>query len=327
MTMKRFLMTALAGLTLSIGATRPAAAQVDDVLDRLAESALGFARGCDYSEYLSTAQDIAKGWDVISNLANWRPSTGTTVVPVTDIFSNLLQAGAREAAMESTKKQAEGLIYQLEQTCQMVMQVDETNRIHRIYQAGHFNVGNSLDWLASSVSVPDSVTLGTDEPNLGIDFATRYEAVTPQNDFPNDTIFKAVSQTMYSTLEAADGLLRSLDQIHEEIMTLKDELRLRAVPGENTAWICPEGYPGESGFDSASALGLETDDSGRPICGPVPPARAQQIMAAAEVMKVQLMAIAQSAEARNLETQAVALMADNQERRQDNHSDKRVLAY
>src|SRR5690606_17964223 len=140
--------------------------------------------------------------------------------------------------------------------------------------------------------------------------------------YPNDTIYTTINQTMYATLDAADDLLTSLESIEKDIDDLKDQLLLRAElqtddNGNATGqWICPDGYPGSSGFRNPSDVALETDSNGYPICGPASPARSQQIIASAEILKVQLLSIAQSAEARNLEVQAVGLMADNQKRRQ-----------
>lgn len=303
---------------------------VDDVLDALKDQALGFARGCDYASYLNAAQQIANGWDFIANLQNWRPSRGHDVIPVVSFLSEAFEAGTRTAARRSAEAQAEGLIYQLEQVCQTAMQVDETNRIHRIFQAGHLNIGNAIDYLFRSDSAIIRITPGTEEGSLNQDFAATYESLTPDPRFENDTIYHAITSTLYASLEASDNMLKSLEDIQEDINQLKDDLKLRATPDTsgNFTWICPEGYPGEGGFNTRFDLdpALESID-GVPICGPVPPARAQQILAATEVLKVQMMAIAQAAEARHLQVSAVSLMADNQLRRQRNFLSKKGEAF
>jgi hypothetical protein len=304
----------------------PAAAQSTGFLEDLKREALGFARGCDYVEYLNAAYSLAENWDVVKDLTNWRPSSGVRGIPVTDYISAIFQRGAEVAAKNSAESQAKSLMFQLEQTCQLVEQADEVNRMRQLFTARNFNIGKALDWLKETLADVDlERTPGTTEDSLGRDYASIYEPLLPYGKLEQDSIFRGMQSVLYSTVEAADDMLRSLTFIQRDLNRLREELLLKAEPardddgniryrGGAIIWECPEGYPDPS--DPSSGLG--TDPDGVPICGPASPERSQQILAATEVLKTQLMAIQQAAEARQLEMAAVRLMSDNHHRKERN---------
>lgn len=294
-----------------------------EFLDQLKAEALGFARSCDYLKYLEAAQTIAGEWPLVKSLFDWKPS-GKVGVPVTDPLAFIASLAGSHAAEESVEKQGQSLIYQLEQVCQLALQADETNRIYQIVHAGRIDIGNALNWLRDQISIEVNISeIADTSSNFGVDYARAYERIIPPEIFSTDTVFAAVMDVIYSTLRASEEMIRALHRIENELKILKDQLRMRAEAerrGGKIVWTCPEGYPGSSGFTAsqAASLGLEFDETGIPICGPASPERAQQILAATEILKAQIATIQQAAQARMLEIEAARLMVDNHHRREKN---------
>lgn len=274
--------------------------------DFLKERSMGVVKGCNYMEYINLANRVRSGWEAYRQWDSWKQARDWAV-PFLDLLSMLYRAGGVMAAKKSAEYEGEGLIYQLEQLCNVAAQAYEINRQHQILEAGRLNIGNALDWLVDATDDLFKTPPGSARDRVLAQWAMLYDDAIPSLSTQQDSLWKLLSGTLRETLQASDDLHQALEKVQQDINVLRDSLFLRADYKDNK-WTCPEGYPDPNRPDVQYYKGSR-------LCGLVSPERSQQLLAHIELLKTQLKAIELAAQARGLEVDAVRLMADNHQRR------------
>lgn len=300
------------------GASTPQPAS--GTLSGLRDAAMGIVEGCDYVEYLQLANEAVEAWGLLSEVGSFEPSRDWAL-PTMDIIQTLFSAGSVFAAQKSAEAEAEGLIYQLEQTCNSVRQADEVNRQHQLLAAGRLNVGNAidfaLDWMGRERADPVS-----ERAVIAAEWTHRYQRSVPPGRASEDTLWSAMNEALQETLETSDQRHAILGDIERRLGEAWVDLLHLATwesSGEGDAssegWTCPEGYP-DPGDPEVTLDAHE----GVPICGPASPERSMQVLTRIELLKTEMKALEMDADGRGLEIESMRLMADNHGRRWDAHA-------
>lgn len=290
------------------------------VMEQLRNENMGLLDGCDYEDYLAMMQLGIEGWDWVQELRTEDRDGGSRGLPTTDYITMVLRAGASEATRRSAVAEAKNLMYQLEQVCNAVVQEDEVNRMLDIVEARSSGIGEEIAGFVRSMKdlyedIDNEQYPGDLRERITSEHSELYATSTPGPGGPEagthqDTLWAAVNESIGETVGAADEYADAVEVIYEQIEELRGELVHLAEPDEDEGWVCPE----DAGYPSASEVDEYDEETGRPICGPLTPERAKQVLAQVEVLKLELEAIRMDAEARGLEVDAVRLMSDNQQR-------------
>jgi hypothetical protein len=299
---------ALAALDAEMASSGPQRVSVDlgDAVDRLKEGALGAIKNCDYQRYLRMATEAGDLWDGMRSLAS---TTGLNRIdaPFMDLFQLVVRGGASLSAAKSASAETANLLLTLEQVCHSVVQADEMSRQFDLFAAGSSNIGRALNALVApaSASAPDDRNL------LLARYQDIYVKSIPMVGTAQDTLQMAVNLTLENALKDASDMDLALAAIDEQLRQARRDLYHWATrdTDDPARWVCPEGYPDPD-------LATVDDVSGAPLCGPCAPERCQQVTAHLELIKTQMRAMQLRSDARGLEVEAVRLMADNQERKQ-----------
>lgn len=281
-----------------------------DVVNKLKEQALGVVRGCNYTEYLELAQKVKAGWSMYKDWNDWN-QVKRWAVPFMDLVSMFFRAGGVIAAKESAEKEGEGLIYQLEQLCNVVVQADEINRQYQIIKSGNLNMGNALDWLLdlANQKLAERIQRRAEERYIREHWVDLYDQAAPPMTPALDSLYRMMSEALRDAFAVSAEIEEALDQIDQDLEKARKDLLLKAEwDNGKKKWTCPEGYP------DPNRQGVQYLD-GHPICGPVGPVRSTQILAHLEVLKLSIRSLELRTHARGLEVDAIGLMADNVERK------------
>jgi hypothetical protein len=302
----------------------------DDVMGTLRAAALGAVKGCDYAKYMTLANDLYKNgltaFESYDRLAN-NPKQ-RWAIPFMDPIADFLRAGEVTAAKQSAKAEAQGLAYTLEQVCHAVVQADDVNRMHNIIKSGRLNIGNAIRFVMDKTAF--GVDYGAGGLRVTADYRALYSSLVPPTRTTADSLFVALDNVMHETLEASNAMAASLDQIEKDLEIARRSLLEYAYQeqsGTTAQWACPEPYKNFRP-DQPTTWQWEQDPADnrrKPVCGPVQPERATQILASLEVRKVQLRAIQMSADTRALEVEAAKLMANNHTRKQDAYTHHQTI--
>lgn len=284
----------------------PQAISGDDAWGFLKTRAMGVVKGCDYAAYINLAQQIQSGWAAFDNWANWKESRDIAV-PFLDFVSMFLRAGSTYVTKQSAEREAQGLVYQLEQVCNAAAQAAEIHRQYVLIAEANRNIGQALKWILDSADDPFSTPPGSTRERVLAEWATLYDDAVPTLNTMQDSLWLLVSSTLHETLKASDDMHQALERIQADINELRDALILTAEK-RGDSFHCPEGYPDPNRPDVDYHKGM-------PVCGPVGPDRSGQILPQIELLKMQLQAIQLAADGRGLEVDAVRLMSDNYQRR------------
>jgi hypothetical protein len=281
-----------------------------NVLERLRENAMGHIKNCDYVHFLNVASSMGQAWDGLRSLSDLG-DLRKTAAPFMDIMTMLFRGAGVAAARKSAEAETTNLLWTLEQVCNTVVQADEVNRTFQVIRNGQVNIGNALNALFAEFR---GTSPGADDRRLMLArFKDVYVNSVPAVGGPQDSLHIAINTTLENTLLEAAEMDSVLTRIEAQVVESRRDLFLLAQPdsANSARWTCPEGYP-----DPNAPATRRDDRTGRPICGPCPPERCQQVTATLELLKTQMQAIQLKSDARALEVESVRLMADNQHRRE-----------
>jgi hypothetical protein len=281
-----------------------------DVLGRLRENAMGHIKNCDYVHFLNVASSMGQAWDGLRSLSDLG-DLRKMAAPFMDLMTMLFRGAGVFAARKSAEAETTNLLWTLEQVCNTVVQADEVNRTFQVIRNGQLNIGNALNALFAEFR---GTSPGADDRRLMLArFKDVYVNSVPAVGGPQDSLHIAINTTLENTLLEAAEMDSVLTRIEAQVVESRRDLFLLAQPdsANSARWTCPEGYP-----DPNAPATRRDDRTGRPICGPCPPERCQQVTATLELLKTQMQAIQLKSDARALEVESVRLMADNQHRRE-----------
>lgn len=279
-----------------------------EVTNKLKQKALGVVRGCDYAEYIELAQQVKAGWSMYQNWRDWN-QVKRWAVPFMDLVSMFFRAGGVVAAKDAAEAEGEGLIYQLEQLCNAVVQADEINRQYQILAGGSLNMGNAIDWALDFVNMKleERIRHRAEQRQAREGWVDLFDGVAPPMTPALDSLYRLMSDALRESLDVVSEIEAALDQIDKDLEQARKDLILKAAWKDNR-WNCPEGYP------DPNRPGVPHLD-GYPVCGPVGPARSTEILAHLEVLKLSIRSLELRVHSRGLEVDAIGLMADNVDRR------------
>ena len=314
------LLTILLGVFLAASPERLQAQEVDGAIANLRGEAMGLLRGCDYLECLEMVDMAMEGWDFIKDLKNDIKGRDRRGMPLTDYISMVLRGGGTYAAKEAAEAESRNLLYQLEQVCNTAVQLDEIARMLEVTETRSRGIEMAIDWvLDDSIFDSEYERAGSERARIIEEYTSLYAIATPGPGTPQDTLWASIDHVLHETLSAGEEYEQAVDRIHGQIGELKRQLVHLAEPvagdededGEEgeARWECPEGYP------SADELEEFDQETGYPVCGPLTPERAKQVLAHVEVLKLEIAAIRLDTDARGLEVDAVRLMTDTHNRK------------
>lgn len=305
----------LVAVVLAALLARPVAAQSID-LETFAGNAKRLLGTCDYQAYLTQAKSLSDGLGLIKSL-DLATVKGWIAAPTMDVLSTLATAGTKRALDKQNQYEKEGLIFQMEQACQAWQMTQHVKRQMEFARAANWGIERSLASAMNllGVSVPAKRTAA--DPIIVVQASMdrfSHHAETDQ------ALMAGVDSTVLSAMRGASILAQQTDSMRRYLDDL--QLDLNAY-GEDSSGVvlCPPGYP---------AIRTETATlvpAHGYICGPVAPARAQQVTAAMEATRLQLDAARNLARAHQVEVDAARLMVMSVENRRKRESMATAFRY
>jgi len=313
MTQRR--MMHFAAVVLATLLSRPVAAQSID-LETFAGNAKRLLGTCDYQAYLTQAKTLSDGLGLIKSL-DLATVKGWIAAPTMDVLSTLATAGTKRALDKQNQYEKEGLIFQMEQACQAWQMTQHVKRQMEFARAANWGIERSLASAMNllGVSVPSKRTAG--DPIIVVQASMARFSHHAETD---QALMAGVDSTVLSAMRGASILAQQTDSMRRYLDDL--QLDLNAY-GEDSSGVvlCPSGYPTVRTETATLVPGHGY------ICGPVAPARAQQVTAAMEATRLQLDAARNLARAHQVEVDAARLMVMSVENRRKRESMATAFRY
>lgn len=295
-----------------------ALAQNNQFIEQLKNSALRVAQSCDYVGFVAQARDIMAAFDT-DILNTLRDADGVLDVvggimdglamPVVDLASLALLGRIQSTSQEISEAERQSVAHQLQQVCEVWREAAEVAYMASLVEAGSIGILDGMRWLDGKLDqwAPPEPSEDDGLTQAFIDNYLERTAIAG-----NDTLQAMMYDILYRTLQTTDSLRVQLNKIQEALDAALLEL-----------WIYPDNN-GRCPNGSAPEYNATVE---RQVCGPASPAKSEQVRARIAYLTAQTRNIQLYVDAQNLDVEAVAFMAENYRRRQEQYAKMNSLAF
>lgn len=279
------------------------------MMTALQDATMGMIKGCNYEKYLALADSLASVMSTYSDLTQGPPGR-RWAVPFVDGISMLFRAAATMTTRRSAAAAQQALAYQLEHTCNAVVQADQATREFQLLKAAGRNIERTVAKLVDEFSLSMVHVPSANTTILQGKWDRLYTAAAPRTRSAPDSLWEAVDTTLNVSLAASEDMHGALDSLSALVRSTEAEMLLLAEPdsADPTRWTCPDGYadPNDPTTKRYGAV---------PVCGPAAAERQAQAIAHLELLKTQIRMLQVGAESRQMQVEAARLMTDTEGRK------------